>query len=245
MKKNKQLLIPKIFFMILFACLFIILSKAKLTPIFGTDTNFSASVFFGPIIARLIGIPFGIGAIFLAHIVGWALKLYTIKSALSLLVFMPILWGGIYFTRMFKGDKRLVLLPIVCMIAFILHPIGRTVWYYSLFWLIPIFITKFKKPIDKLLKREVLKIYSYSLGTAFVDHSVGSVIYLYFMKIPAKFWIMAMPFTIVERLIIAGGITFTYLAMRKPLEIMQKAFIAKAIAITKRQPQKEEVPVHV
>jgi len=240
MKKiDKNVIIPKLFFAILFSCLFVILTQLNMIPLFGMEMNFSAGIFFGPVIARLIGIPFGIGSILLAQLIGSYLGYYEYSSILSLVGFFPILFGGIYFSRMFKSDKRILVIPLACMILFNLHPIGREVWYYSLFWLIPIIITKFKDKFDKILKRDFFKTFFYALGTVFTDHAVGSVIYLWALNIPAQFWIMALPISPIERLFMAGGVTVTYTLMKKPLEVMQKAFVRKAIAIASVQKQKE------
>lgn len=248
---RRRLIIPKVFFMILFATLFIILTKVKLTPIFGTDTAFSASVFFGPSLGGLLGIGFGSFSIIIGHVIGLLIGFYKIKSLLSMLVFVPILFGGIYFARMFKGDKRLVLVPGACMAMFLLHPIGRDVWFYSLYWLIPILIARFRERIEGFFEayisldrlRYVARIYSYGFGTAMVDHSVGSVIYLYLLNIPAHFWIMAIPFTIVERIIIGGGIAFSYIAVKKVMEILQQA--AVAMKVLQRQKESLEEPIRV
>jgi len=234
---RKKLIIPKIFFSVLFSALFIVLTKVKLTPIFGTETKFSASVMFGPVLSGLLGIKLGTLTIIASHVVGVIIGLYKIKSIMNLFVFTPILVGGIYFARMFRGDIRLVLIPTICIVLFLLHPIGREVWFYSLFWFIPIVITKFKSIIDRILKHHIAQVYSYSFGTAFVDHSVGSIIYLYFMNIPAQFWIAAIPFTFVERAVIAAGITFSYLFVKTSIKIMQD--VAVAVALTAIQREKE------
>lgn len=51
---------PKALFTVLSIALFIVLTKVKLTPIFGIDTQFTASVMFGPVISEFLGIGFGI-----------------------------------------------------------------------------------------------------------------------------------------------------------------------------------------
>jgi len=238
-KLIKKLVIPKIFFTVLFAALFIVLTKVKLTPIFGTDTKFSASVMFGPVISKFLGIGWGSSAIVLSQLFGVVVGIYKIKSITSLLTFAPIIAAGIYFGKMFKGDVKLILIPLSCIFLFLLNPIGREVWYYSLFWTIPIFIAKFKPNLDKLLKNHIAQVYTYSLGSALTDHSTGSIIYLYFMNIPAESWITAIPFTLVERIIIAAGITFSYFAVKISISILQQAMVAMALGKPQKEAKKE------
>jgi len=245
---EKKMRIPKIMFAVLFAALFIVLTKTKMFPILGTEFNFSFGVMFGPALGGLLGMPLGIFTIVLSQVIGALIGLYTIKDTLSLLVFFPILIGSVYFARSFRGDKRLVVIPLICMAGFLLHPIGREVWFYSLFWIIPMAVIVFKDRIDSRLKHPIARTYSYSLGTAFVDHAVGSVVYLWFLNIPAQFWIAAIPLTLIERLLIALGITFSFHAVKAGMKALQDAAVAVAHANphAEKEAQKEKpigVPV--
>jgi hypothetical protein len=210
----------KIIFTIFSSVLFLYFTKIKFGPILGTSMKFSLSVFFGPTLANIFGVAYGTSTIILTHILGliagffWpgAKYIYKIKALKDYFTFLPIIFAGIYFSRIFKRDKRLIVIPLICILLFILNPIGRTVWFYSAFWLIPILISLFKEKLDKILRFPLFKIYGYSLGTAFVDHAIGSVVFLYLLKIPANFWVEAIPMTIVERLMIAAGIELFYFA---------------------------------
>ncbi len=137
----------------------------------------------------------------------------------------------------------MIIPSIACMILFVLHPIGRTVWYYSLFWTIPIFIALFKSKTDVLLKIKSFKVYAYALGSAYVDHAIGSIIYLYYLNIPAKFWTQAIPLTFIERLIIAGGITLSYFSVRFAIKSLKELAVPIAVVIREREKEKE-VTVH-
>jgi len=240
---ERKLRIPKIMFAVLFAALFIVLSKTKMLPIIGTDMNFSLGVMFGPALGALLGVPLGIFAILLSQAAGTAIGLYAVEDTLSLLVFFPILIGSVYFARAFRGDRKMIVIPVVCFAAFLLHPIGREVWFYSLFWLIPIVVIAFKEKIDAVLKKSVARTYAYSLGTAFTDHSVGSVVYLWFLNIPAQFWVMAIPMTLIERLIIALGITFSFHGVKAGIKALQDAAVAIAHASPEAEKNKHAIPV--
>ena len=211
-KKMNSKIFAKIIFSIFSALLFLFLSQIKFAPILGTKMQFSLAVFIGPTLAKILGISLGTFTIVLTHILGIALKIYKLKSASDIFTFFPIIFGGVYFARIFKKDKKIVFLPLLCILLFILHPIGRSVWFYSLFWLIPLILTFF--PLPKL------NLFSNSLASAFVDHAVGSVIYLYLLNIPAHFWIEAIPHTIFERIFIAGGISLCYLFEKEILKVL-------------------------
>jgi len=240
---DRKLRIPKILFSILFAALFIVLSKTKMFPILGTHFHFSMGVMFGPALGGLLGMNLGLATIILSQAVGTAIGLYTIKDTLSLLVFFPIMFGSIYFARSFRGDKKIAAIPLLMMAAFIAHPVGRQVWFYSLYWLIPVAVIQFKDRIDAVLRHPVARTYSYSLGTAFVDHSVGSVIYLWFLNIPAAMWIAAIPLTLFERLLIALGITISFHAVKAAMNALQD--VAVAVANAHAEPQRARRPVPV
>jgi hypothetical protein len=199
--------------------------------------KFSLSVFFGPTLAKIFGVAYGTSTIILTHILGlvagyfWpgSRFIYKIKAVKDYFTFLPIIFAGIYFTKVFKGNKKLIIIPLICILLFIINPIGRTVWFYSGFWLIPIIISLFKEKIDKFLKIPLFKTYGYSLGAAFVDHAIGSVIYLYLLQIPANFWIEAIPMTMIERLMIAAGIELCYFAEIVIIKIFGKVPVLSKI----------------
>lgn len=236
---KKKILIIKIFFSILFSSLFIVLTKVKITPIIGTNSSFSASVLFGPTISKFLGISFGTGSLLFAHFFGVIVGIYKIKSMMSYFTFFPIIFAGIYFARIFRSDKKLFWFPLACISLFILHPIGNSVWFYSLFWSIPLIISIGKERIEKIIKNYVARVYLYSLGTAFVDHAVGSVLFLYFMNIPREAWLMAIPLTIIERLIIAAGITLSYFFVKISIKTLKELF--QSLAIVEIEDEKESL----
>ena len=227
----------KIVFTIFSSLLFLYFTKIKFGPILGTNMKFSLSVFFGPTLAKIFGVAYGTSTIILTHILGLAAGIFwpgskyifKIKAVKDYLTFLPIIFAGIYFAKVFKGNKKLIVIPLVCILLFVINPIGKTVWFYSAFWLIPIFISLFKEKLDKILKIPLFKIYRYSLGSAFVDHAIGSVIYLYLLKIPANFWVEAIPMTIIERLMIAAGIELFYLAELVIIKVFGKIPILSKI----------------
>lgn len=240
-KRQKSLLVSKLFFSVMFAGIFIVLTKTKVSPILGTDSKISLSTMFGPILSSVLGFQFGLGTVLLSQAFGTAIGLYNMESFIDTLVFVPILASSVYFARSLKGDRRMMVLPLLCMLAFNLNPIGRQVWYYSLFWTIPMLTVGFSQQIRRLVKRNEIAIYLYSLGTTFVDHGVGSVMYLWAFNIPAEMWIAAIPLTIAERLIIAAGIDFMYHAVKYSMRKMQEPFLMNAMMVSQAHAQKRKV----
>ena len=228
--------ISKIIFALLSSFLFLYFTKLKFGPILGTQMKFSLSVFFGPTLAKIFGATYGTSTIILTHIFGliagifWPTSrfVYKIKALKDYFTFLPIIFAGIYFSRIFKGNKKMIIIPLICIFLFVINPIGRTVWFYSGFWLIPIIISLFKDKLDKIFKFSVFKVYGYSLAAAFIDHAIGSVIYLYLLKISANFWVEAIPMTMIERLMIAAGIELCYFAELVIIKVFGKIpFLSK------------------
>jgi hypothetical protein len=242
---EKKLLVPKIFFVVLFAAVFLVASKTKMFPIFGTDLNFSIGAMFGPTLGALLGINLGIASILLADAIGFLIGMYTFQGLASLFTFAPAVIASVYFARSFKSDIKTVIIPLASMVLFWAHPIGREVWYYALFWSVPALTVIFKKQIDSALKHPVAKIYAQSLGAAFTDHAIGSVVYMYLLNIPAQFWIAAIPMTVVERLIIALGIDFSYLGVKKAMKALQDAMVLVANQVPVSNAHKEGIKVSV
>jgi hypothetical protein len=101
----------------------------------------------------------------------------------------------------FSSNKfiRLVL-PVICMVIFILHPIGYEAFVYSWFWFIPLVVhfLPYRTPFLE------------ALGTTFLAHAIGTVLTLYVRPMPAEYWIALIPVVVVERLLFASGMTLIY-----------------------------------
>ncbi len=102
-------------------------------------------------------------------------------------------------------------LPLLCMAAFILHPVAGAAWVYSLYWLIPIAV--------HLLKRE--SVFGQSLAATFMAHAIGSVLWAYMVPMAPAVWLGLLPIVAVERLLFASGMTLAYYAVQSA-QIMWK-----------------------
>lgn len=240
---RKERLLIKSFLTFFFLMATIVLSKIKLHPIFGTGGRFSLLAMFAPIIPSFIGASFGAIAIFGARLLQFFLGISHPKHYLSYISYLPVFIAGVFFSKMFKRKRDHLAIPIGLILLFILHPIGRQVWYFSLYWLIPIVIIIAQPYIRKIFwKHDLPTIYLYALSATFIDHAVGSVMYLYYFNIPAIYWIMAIPYVPIERAIFALGITSFYLFVKKALEALQRILPVK-IMIIETTEEKIEEPV--
>ena len=135
MKLNK-LITPKGFlFLIIFAVLVFIGDRINFSRLIGAENQFfTLFQFFGPVAGAFLGPIVGVLSVLIAEV---ASKLYTHASwdLVTVLRLTPMLFAAWYFGT--KKDKISYLVPVLAIVAFIAHPVGRQVWYFSLFWTIP------------------------------------------------------------------------------------------------------------
>jgi len=142
------------------------------------------------------------------------------------------------FTELKKFLLNIVL-PLVCMLIFVLHPVGRAAWMYSLYWLIPIvlylvelFLSFYERKsgilssprgVSKGLIPIVLyllknkSIFTVSLSSTFIAHAVGSIFWLFLMPMGPERWIALIPIVAVERLLFAVAGVGVYRVIQKAL----------------------------
>lgn len=210
MKKIRE----KAVFLILFSVIGFIALQIPFTKLMGSDVSFNLFDFFGPIAGAFLGPWLGIVSVLTVEIVNYTVKQTPLTTGAIIRLF-PMLFAVWYFGVMSgKGSwggrgRWILIVPLFAIVAFVVHPIGRTVWYYSLFWLIPI-IAYFKK--DMLLVR--------SLGSTFTAHAVGGTAWIWALNLPAAFWNNLIPIVIQERLVMALGIAGSYLLMRQMLSFL-------------------------
>ncbi len=93
-----------------------------------------------------------------------------------------------------------LLLPLACMGLFIIHPVGAQAFVYSFYWLIPVVI--YFIPHNSLFLT--------ALGSTFVAHAVGSVIWCYTVPMTAAMWLGLIPVVLMERTLFALGMVMVY-----------------------------------
>lgn len=125
-------------------------------------------------------------------------------TQLSLLNFLaarlPLFFSSLVMT--IPGFFSMVAIPIIAFLTFVLHPVGRVVFYYGWLWFIPLIV--YYKNMKSLFSR--------ALSASCVAHAVGSVVWIYKMPCGPEFWRELMVIVVIERFLIACGIVaFIYI----------------------------------
>ncbi len=183
----------------------IALSSIDITPLFGVSQK---SLTLGSLLMPLAGslaFWFAPAVAVLRTLCAFA----TTGSYLALFLYIPGFCGALAW----RSTNLLmhIIVPLSCMIAFILHPQGHDAWVYTLYWLIPIALFFVRTP--SLFKR--------ALAATFITHAVGSVLWLYMYAIPTHVWHSLLFVVPVERLLFALALVSVYNTAHVVLSILQ------------------------
>ncbi len=192
MKITKQ----KVLFLIIFSILSLIAFKVPISKIIGSDQEFTLFELIAPLGGMFLGPLFGALSAFIVR----GANIITTQQTLDFLTvmrFLPMMLAAVYFGM--KGRKMAIIFPI-CIILFLIHPVGQKAWLYPLIWLIPLIATFGKK-------RLILN----SLGATFTAHAVGSTIFLYAFGLTPQIWLALIPVVFIERCLFTVGIWASYL----------------------------------
>lgn len=216
-----QLTRQKLLFLALFTILGFVTLQIPVNKLAGSNVSFTLFDFFGPIAGSFVGTVYGIGIVFVIEILNILVRHTPITFATIIRLF-PTLFGLYYFSMSKKKIHAFFLLvPLLAIVSFIANPIGRQVWYYSLFWTIPI-LTYGKR--NNLLLR--------SLGATFTAHAVGGAVWIWVFHLQASIWRNLIPIVIEERALFTFGIAASFLFMRYIAQfLVKKRIISFKIAI--------------
>lgn len=196
-----------VIFVIIFAALGLLLMQFPLTQLVGSKVKFTLFDFFGPVAGAFIGTIPGLIAVAAMQIGNFLLHGAVVVDAGTIIRFFPMLFAAWYFGK--KG-RAVLIVPVLAMIAWNLHPIGREVWYYSLFWLIPLLMHRFYKFLP-----------ARALGATFTAHAVGGAAWIWAFNMPALAWNSLIPIVAMERALFAGGICATYLVLNNLMYLLE------------------------
>lgn len=127
--------------------------------------------------------------------------------------------------RMTVLNSIIFIVPALSIISFNLNPVGRSVWFYSLFWLVPYIVWPIRERF--LIAR--------SLGATMTAHAVGGAIWIWAFSLPATVWTSLIPIVIVERSIFALGISANYVLFNNiGAFLTSKKLLPKGITINKK-----------
>lgn len=204
----------------------IFISAFILLVFFGNKVNFSKLIgaenqfftlfqFFGPIAGSFLGPLYGAAAVLGSQLIDF----FAVGKAFSLINvvrLLPMVFAAYYF-GVKKRSSLTVVVPLLAILAFVLHPIGREVWFFSLFWTIPVIIKVL--PI-KFANNTFLR----SLGATFTAHAVGGAAWVWSVPMTAGQWVALIPVVIYERALFAVGITASYYIFNAVLDSLAEKF---------------------
>ena len=188
----------KLIYLSIFIGLGFILLQISFTNIIGSDQKFSLFDFFAPTIGMFLASFWGAISVVIIKFANALISGQNIDT-ITIIRFFPLALAALYFGVQ-KYKKLVAIIPIICMIMFIMHPEGRGAWFFSLYWLIPVVAVFAKKSL----------IFN-SLGATFTAHAVGSTAFLYALNLPSGVWIALIPIVFLERMLFTGGIAVSYI----------------------------------
>lgn len=194
----------KLIFLIIFVIFGLIMLSIPFTNIIGSSQKFSLFDFFAPATGLFIGSIWGALSVIFVKVISFLFSGQHL-DATTIIRFFPLAFAALYFGAK-KYQKLIAVIPLLCLVLFILHPEGRGAWFYSLYWLIPV--------ASVFIKRSLV---FNSLGATFTAHAVGSVAFLYAFNLPTETWIALIPIVFLERMLFTGGIAVSYLVMNSLL----------------------------
>ncbi|HZW61387.1 MAG TPA: hypothetical protein VFF04_04115 [Candidatus Babeliales bacterium] len=152
-----------------------------------------------PLIGAFTGL-FGTVAVFCLR-----LSFHTLVNGSFALSYLAYHIPGLCASAYWASESKLIrlILPAVCMIAFMVHPIGGQAFVYSLYWLIPIALY--------FVSRKT--VFMHAISSTFIAHAVGSVLWLYSVPMTAQQWLSLIPVVAIERMLIATSMAVAYHAI--------------------------------
>ena len=195
----------KILFSIIFTILGLAAFQISIDRIVGSNQNFTLFELLAPVGGMFLGPVLGAVSAFVVY----ALNIIIFHKAINFLTFalvLPPMLAAVYFGL---KQKAIAIIFPICIVLFILNPIGRQAWMYSLIWLIPLFATFGKK-----------RLIFNSLGATFTAHAVGSIFFLYAFGLTPAIWMSLIPVVFIERGVFTIGIWLSCLVLNTVLNFL-------------------------
>ena len=225
MKLGKLITRKGILFLLLFSMLVFISDKINFSKLVGAESQFfTLFQFFGPVAGAFLGPVVGVLSVLIAEVAS-KMANHASFDLVTILRLTPMLFAAWYFGT--KKDKLSFLVPIAAIILFVAHPVGRQVWFFALFWAIPIIIKLLPKKYGE-------KAFLRSLGATFTAHAVGGAMWNYIVPMTPEAWVALIPIVIFERLLFAGGIAISYIGFNTLLDKLDAKTKAEYVNVDKK-----------
>ena len=205
-KFKKRLILIALFTFVGFLSLQIPVNKLA-----GSNVSFTLFDFFAPMAGAFLGPIYGIASVFTVMVTNNLIK-DTPWTTGSIIRLFPTLFAVYYFAVIAKKgreSKWILAVPVLAILAFLAHPNGRQVPYYTMFWFIPLIAYRFRH-----------NLYMRSLGATFTAHAVGGAAWIWAFNLPASVWNSLIPVVISERLLFATGIAVSFIVMKHTLAFL-------------------------
>ncbi len=200
----------KISIIVMFVVIGFIAMQIPFSKLLGaTNLRFSLFDFYGPIIGAFVGSLPGVLLVFVMQLVNWAINGFQLDTA-TIIRFFPILAAALYFA---KHTRWTLMIPLFSILAFLAHPEGRNAWPFALYWIIPFVAYPFSQKY----------IFARALGATFTQHALGGALWIWGLNMKATLWMSLIPIVWKERLLMALGITLTYIAFNYLLSLAARA----------------------
>ncbi|MCJ7740814.1 hypothetical protein MUP32_05905 [Candidatus Microgenomates bacterium] len=230
MKKNQLL------FIFIFTILGLTTLQIPFTTVLGSGTKFTLFDFLAPTAGAFLGTVPGLISVLVMQVINIALHGFSSVGFTSLIRLFPVLFGVFYFSKNGATPKvertpRTILInrdwywgriisfgiPFLAIIIFNLHPIGRSAWQYSLFWLIPIVAHFWRKNLPAQAG-----LFIRSLGATFTAHAVGGALWVWAFGLSKTMWLSLIPQTAMERTLMAVGISISFVVLTNLFKLLVK-----------------------
>src|SRR3989338_359598 len=208
----------RLLFLLIFTVLVFAGNRVNFSALVGADNQFfTLFQFFGPIAGGFLGSAPGAITVLLAELLD-AVAAGKAFTLLNILRFAPMAFGALFFVMITfrkKNDPASTFLaaavPAACIALFVLHPVGREVWYFSLYWLIPVAAALLpRKTPGALLLR--------SYGATFTAHAVCGALWIWTVPMSPEQWIALIPVVAFERFLFGLGIGGSYILVNSFLD---------------------------
>src|SRR3990167_9013195 len=154
MKLSKLVTKKGLLFLLIFSILVFVGDRINFSKLVGAENQFfTLFQFFGPVAGAFLGPVVGVLSVLIAEVAS-KMANHASFDLVTILRLTPMLFAAWYFGT--KKDKLSFLVPIAAIILFVAHPVGRQVWFFALFWTIPILIKLFSKYSEKIIINAVL-----------------------------------------------------------------------------------------
>lgn len=225
MKLNKLVTKKGVLFLLIFSALVFIGDKINFSKLVGAENQFfTLFQFFGPVAGAFLGPVVGVLSVLIAEVASKIVN-NAAFDFVTVLRLTPMLFAAWYFGT--KGDKLSFFVPIAAIALFIAHPVGRQVWFFSLFWTIPIIVKLLPKKYGE-------SVFLRSLGATFTAHAVGGAMWNYIVPMTPGAWTALIPVVIYERLLFAGGIAISFVLLNTLLDRLDSKTKSEYVNVDKR-----------